>query len=209
MPRAAMKPMRLSNWSIAAVMSSLASAASARSCAMRVVGLAGDGEEPLDQLERVARQRAALQRRLFEEAVGDLRDRAAADIGGAGDRHQVGHQRQRRLAVGAGQRGEHALIFVAAGSGRQRQPLEILLQADLAVEILDQPPPPDRVEIERIDQRVEQRDVAGADFDIGRGRTPRSPRAPAPASRRRRRRDPGRPKDSMPACRNSLGRPPR
>ena len=77
-------------------------------------------------LERVARQRAALQGRLFEEAIGDFGNRAAADIGGAGDRHQVGDQRQRRLAVGAGQRGEHALIFVAAGRGRQRQPLDIL-----------------------------------------------------------------------------------
>ncbi len=58
-------------------------------------------------------------------------------------------------------------IFVAAGAGREREPLDILRQADLAVEILDQPPPPDRVEIERIDQRGEQRDVAGADFDLG------------------------------------------
>ena len=133
----------------------------------RLVGIARDREKALDGVERVARQRAALQGRLFEKAVGDLVDGAAADIGGAGDRHQVGHQRQRRLAVGAGQGCEHAFIFVAAGRGRERQPLDILGQADLAVEILDQPPPPYRIEIERLDQRVEQRHVAGANFDLG------------------------------------------
>src|ERR1700676_4959789 len=114
MPRAAMKPTRLSNWSIAAVMSSFASPASAR-----------DREESLDLLKRIARQRAAFQGRLFEEAIGDFGDRASADIGGAGNRHQVGHQRQRRLAVGAREGGEHTLIFVAR-SGREREPLEIL-----------------------------------------------------------------------------------
>ena len=117
--------------------------------------------------ERVARQRAGLQRRLLEEAVGDFGDGAAADIGGAGDRHQVGDQRQRRLAVGAGQGCQHAFIFVAAGRGRERQPLDVLGQADLAVEILDQAAPPHRIELERLDQRIEQRDVAGADFDVG------------------------------------------
>ncbi len=132
-----------------------------------LVRIARDGEEALDGFQRVARQGAALQGRLFEEAIGDFRHRAAADIGGAGDRHQIGDQRQRRLAVGAGQRCEHALIFVAAGAGRQRQPLDIFSQVDLAVEILDQPPPPYRIEPERIDQRDEQRHVAGADFDIG------------------------------------------
>src|SRR6202790_1629381 len=48
-----------------------------------------------------------------------------------------------------------------------REPLEILLEADLAVEILDQPPPPNRIEIEGVDQRDEQRHVAGAEFDLG------------------------------------------
>ena len=132
----------------------------------RFIGIARYREEALDDGKRVARQRAALQRRLFEEAVGDFGDRPSADIGGAGDRHQVGDQRQRRLAVGAGQCGQHALIFVAAGRGGERQPLDIVGEADLAVEILDQPPPPDRVEIERVDQRSEKRDVAGADFDV-------------------------------------------
>src|SRR4051794_8280562 len=44
---------------------------------------------------------------------------------------------------------------------------DVLFQTDLAVEILDQPAPPDRKQVERIKQRVEQRDVAGSDFDIG------------------------------------------
>ena len=66
---------------------------------------------------RVSRgSRAALQRRLFEKTVGDFGHRTAADIGRAGDRHQVGHQRQRRLAVGTCERGQHALIFVVASS---------------------------------------------------------------------------------------------
>ena len=133
----------------------------------RIVGAACDRKKPLDDIERVARQRAALQRRLFEEAIGDFRNRASADIGGTGDRHQIGHQRQRRLAVGAGKGGEHTFIFVAARSGRKREPFEILLQADLAVEILDEPSPPHRVEIEGIDQRDEQRHISGANFDLG------------------------------------------
>ena len=51
------------------------------------------------------------ERRLFEEAVGDLADRAAADGGDAGDRQQIGDQRMRGLRIGAGQRRQHALIF--------------------------------------------------------------------------------------------------
>src|SRR5439155_6920172 len=106
----------------------------------------------LDYLKRVARQRPALQRRLFEEAIGDFRNRAPADIGGTGDRHQIGHQRQRRLAVASREGGKHTFIFVAARGGCEREPPEILLKADLAVEILDQPSPPYWIEIERIDQ---------------------------------------------------------
>ena len=147
-------------------MSSLASLASARSCRDGVVGIARDREKALDDAKRIARQRSALQGRLLEETVGDFGNRATTDIGGAGNRHQVGDQRQRRLAVGAGQGGEHALIFIAARRGGERQPLDIRRQVDLAVEILDQPPAPDRIEAERIDQRVEQRHVAGADFDV-------------------------------------------
>ena len=132
----------------------------------RFIGVARDREEALDDRERVARQRAALQCRLFEEAVGDFGNRPSTHIGGAGDRHQVGDQRQRRLAVGAGKGCQHALVFVAAGRGGERQPLDIVGEADLAVEVLDQPPPPDRVEFKRVDQRGEQGDIAGADFDI-------------------------------------------
>ena len=157
----------------------------------------------------VARQRAGLQRRLLEEAVGDFGDRAAADIGRARDRHQVGDERERRLAVAAGECREHALIFVAAGRGLQRELLDVLGEVDLAVEILDQPPPPDREKLQRVDQRIEQRDVAGADFDIAS--TPKaavasSASASISASAAARS---CRPKDSMPACRNSLGSPQR
>ena len=126
MPRAAMKPTRLSSWSIAAGEIELGVVGERAQLRHRIVGIARDREEALDDGERVARQCAALQRRLFEEAVGDLGNRAAADIGGAGDRHQVGDQRQRRLAVGAGKRRQHALIFVAAGRGRERQPLDVV-----------------------------------------------------------------------------------
>ena len=53
------------------------------------------------------------ERGLLEEAVGDLADRAAADRRDAGDREEIGDERMRRLGVGAGERGEHALIFRA------------------------------------------------------------------------------------------------
>ena len=64
-----------------------------------LVGIAGDGEESLDQRARLARQRGrGAERRLFEEALGDLADRAAADRGDAGDRQQIGDERARGLA---------------------------------------------------------------------------------------------------------------
>ncbi|MGY3652683.1 hypothetical protein ACVWW2_007974 [Bradyrhizobium sp. LM4.3] len=88
-----------------------------------VVGIAGDSEESFEHGDGLARQRAALQRRLLQEAVGDLGRGAAADIGGAGDRHQIGDEGQRGLAVGAGQRGQHALIFAAGRRSCGRQPL--------------------------------------------------------------------------------------
>ena len=171
-------------------MSSFASAASARNCATASSGSPAIARKRLmmPSASRGSAPPFSVDCSRKRSAISD--DRAPADIGGAGDRHQIGHQRQRRLAVGAGERRQHALIFVAAGSGRERQPLEVLLQADLAVEILDQPPPPHRIEIERIDQRIEQRDVAGADFDLVDPERARSLPAPAPASRRRRRRDP-------------------
>ena len=77
-----------------------------------LVRIAADGEE----IARSARAspaaaRSGAERRLFEEAIGDLADRAAADRGDAGDRQQIGDQRMRRLRVGAGERRQHALIF--------------------------------------------------------------------------------------------------
>ncbi len=148
-------------------MSSLASDGERAQLRDRLGGLACDREETLNDGGGVARQRAGLQGRLLEKAVGDFGHGAAADIAGARDRHQVGDERQRCLAVAAGERGEHALIFVAAGRGLQGQLLDVVGEADLAVEVLDQAAPPHRIELQRVDQRIEQRDVAGADLDIG------------------------------------------
>src|SRR6202041_895683 len=53
------------------------------------------------------------------------------------------------------------------GAGGEGEALDILRQADLAVEVLDQAAPPHRVKTEGIDQRREQRDIAGANFDFG------------------------------------------
>ena len=79
---------------------------------------------------RVSRGKAGLraERRLFEEAVGDLADRAAADGGDAGDRQQVGDQRVRRLRIGAGERGQHALIFRPRMRGADGEAVEVLRQ---------------------------------------------------------------------------------
>ena len=92
--------------------SSLASRASARSSAAASSGSPLMARKLLDQRARLARQPGAgAERRLLEEAVGDLADRAAADRGDAGDRQEIGDQRVRALRIGAGERGQHALIF--------------------------------------------------------------------------------------------------
>ncbi len=120
----------------------------------------------LDQRAHVARQfRAGAERGLFEEAVGDLADRAAADGVDAGDRQQVGDQRARALRIGAGERRQHALIFRPLIGAAEHQAVEVLRQIGLAVEILDQPPLPRRRQIEPGDQAGKQRDVA--DPDVG------------------------------------------
>ena len=111
-PRAARKPVRLSNRSSAGVEAELGVGGERAQLDRGLVGIAGDAEEALDQRARLARQRGRrAERRLFEEALGDLADRAAADRGDAGDRQQVGDQRVRGLRVGAGQRRQHALVF--------------------------------------------------------------------------------------------------
>ncbi len=133
------------------------------------VGIAADGEEFLDQRAGLPRQRGLrAERRLLEKAVGDLADRAPADRGDAGDREQVGDQRMCRFRVGAGERGEHALVFRPRPRGADGEPIEILRQRGLVVEVLDQPPLPGRREIERGDQRGKQADVADADVGCGK-----------------------------------------
>src|SRR6478735_7305833 len=103
MPRAAMKPTRLSSWSMAAERSSLASSASARSCATDSSG---------------------------SPAIA-----------------------RKRLMIASASRGSAPPFSVDCS--RKRSAISATV-----------PPPTDRVEIERVDQRREQRDVAGADFDI-------------------------------------------
>ena len=143
----------------------LASAASARSSPAASSGSPLHDEETLDQRPGLARQpRRRLERRLFEKALGDLGDGAAADRLDAGDREQIRDQVMRRLRIGAGKRGEHALIFRRAVGGGERELIEIVRQRAFAIEILDQPALPRRREIERGDEGGEQPDVAHADF---------------------------------------------
>ena len=76
------------------------------------VGVACNGQEFLDQRAGLARQSGrGAERRLLQEALGDLADRSAADGGDAGDRQKVGDQRARRARIGAGERSQHALVF--------------------------------------------------------------------------------------------------
>jgi hypothetical protein len=73
----------------------------------------------------------------------------------------------RRLGIGVGERGEHALVLGRRARRRQHQAVEIVGEAALAVEILDQAPLPRRREVECADQGGEQRDVAHADRRLG------------------------------------------
>ncbi len=131
----------------------------------RLVGIALQRQEALDQRAGLARQpRRCIDRRLLEETIGDLGDRTAADGSNAGDREEVGDEMMRGFGVGAGQSRKHALIFLRAVGGRERQFIEIVRQRGFAVEIFFQPPPPYRREIERIDEGAEQSDVAHANF---------------------------------------------
>ena len=92
-----------------------------------LVRIAADGEEALDQRAGFLRQRGLrAERRLLEKAVGDLAHRAAADGGDAGDREQVGDERMRGLGVGAGERGQHALVFRPRVRGADGEPVEVL-----------------------------------------------------------------------------------
>ena len=150
------------------------------------VGIAAHGEEAFDQGAGLARQPCAgAERRLLEEALGDLADRAAADRRDAGDRQKIGDERMRRLGIGAGERGEHAVVFRRAVRRRQRQLIEVVRQRRLAVEIFDQAALPRRREIERGDKgrRTGRRRRCG--FPVSASRRASSPRARARAFRRR------------------------
>ena len=95
--------------------------------------------------------------------VGDLAHRAAADRGDARNRQKIGDERVRPLGVGAGERSEHALIFRARVRSADGEPIEILRQRCLVVEVLDQAPLPGGREIECRDQGAKQRHVTRAD----------------------------------------------
>ena len=113
------------------------------------IGIAGKRQETFDQRAGLAWQaRRRIERGLFEEAVGDLGHRAAADGGDAGDRKQIRDEVMRRLGIGVGERREHALVFRRPGGGGERELIEVVRQRRFAVEILDQPTFPDRREIE-------------------------------------------------------------
>ena len=174
----------------------LASAASARSAAAASSGSPAMARKRSISARVVARQLGAgAERRLFEEAVGDLADRAAADRVDAGDRQQIGDQRMRGLRIGAGERRQHALIFRPLVGAAEHQAVEVLRQIGLAVEILDQPPLPGR-RADRAPAISAANSADVADADVGRGeavmrgrfqrRAPASRRRPRPCRRGRR-----------------------
>ena len=164
-PRAARKPVRLSNRSSAALIFTLASLASVRSSAATLSGSPViHRKRSISNAISCGSEVCATERGLLEKAVGDLADRAAADGVDAGDREQVDHQRVRRLGIGARHGRQHALVFRARAGGLDRQHVEVALETAGAVEILHQAALPGRREIEAFDQRREQADVAHADF---------------------------------------------
>ena len=106
-----MKPLRRSNASSARPRSSLARIGQAPKLDRRLVGIAGNREEGFEhrallRFDRLARP----QRRLLEEAVGDLAGAAPADRIDAGDRQQILDQRLGAGVVGAFQRRQHARL---------------------------------------------------------------------------------------------------
>ena len=103
--------------------------ASARERRERGLGRAGDGEEARDhRAGALVEPGAGGERRLLEEAVGDLAGRAAADRADAGDRQQILDDAMRRVVVGAVERGEEARMRRGLGRLAAREPR-------------DQPPP--------------------------------------------------------------------
>ena len=70
------------------------------------------------------------------------------------------------FGIGAGERGEHALVFRPRMRGADGEPIEVLQQRGLVIEILDQAALPGGGQVERGNQGGEQRDVAHT--DVGR-----------------------------------------
>ena len=173
----------------------------------RLVGIAGDPQEALDQQRHFMRQRRLrAERGLFEEAVGDLADRAAADGVDAGDRQEVGDQRVRRLGIGARQRREHALVFRARAGGLDREHVEVALERGPSrLKSLTSRRFQAGARSSAVDQRGEQADVAHADFGRGHAVTRRVASSPSESISASAAAVSVRPNDSMPACRNSLG----
>ena len=104
---------------------------------------------------------------MFEKALSDLGNRAAADRFDAGDGEKIGDEVMRGPGIGTGQRREHALIFRRPTGGGERELIEIVRQRPFPVEILDQAALPGRRQIERGDEGGKQPDVADADVRRG------------------------------------------
>ena len=101
---------------------------------------------------------------MFEKALGDLVDRTAADRFDAGDREEIGDEVTGGVGIGAGERGQHTLVFRRPARGGERQPVEIVGERGFAVEVFDQAALPRRCEIERGDEGGEQPHVADANL---------------------------------------------
>ena len=206
-PRAARKPVRLSNRSSAAARSSPASAASARSSAAASSGSPRDGEEFLDQRARLARQRGRWRR--APPARGSARRsrrrvRPPTVLMPAIDSRSV---TSACAAFGSEPASAASTPWYSGLLVRrtEREHVEVVRERGLAVEVLHQAALPGRREIERRDQRGEQPDVAHADFRRGDAVM----RGGLEAEREHlgvgRGLVAARPNDSMPACTN-LGR---
>ena len=133
----------------------------------RLVGVAADGEIALHRVPRLGgHARAALQRRLLEEAIGDLARRAAADGGDAGDGEQVLDEGARALLVDALERGEDAGMVDAAIARRIEDAGEPLALGEAA----DDAAPPLRRDGEPVEQVGEEARVADRRFELDRRR---------------------------------------
>ena len=129
------------------------------------VGIARYRQEPFNQGAGLARQRVGgAERGLLKEALGDFTDGAAAHRADAGDRQQIGDQRTCALRIGAGERGEHALVLRLCVGGGEREYIKVVRERGLSIEIFHQAALPRRREIERCYERREQADITHADF---------------------------------------------